>query len=83
MRKVPRKVRSSDQESEVPTNIKMVSRGLFVGTNMILPRNVGSSDLVSGVPTYTFQLQKDRFLIRINLEILRDMACRHMRQLDA
>jgi hypothetical protein len=54
MRKVPRMVGSSDLASEVPTNIKIVSRGPFVGTNMKLPRIVGSSDLYFSAP-------KDRF----------------------
>jgi hypothetical protein len=62
MKKVPMEiVGSSDGVSEVPINIEMVSRGPFVGTNMILLRSVRSSDWLSEVPTYTFQLQKDRF----------------------
>jgi hypothetical protein len=63
MKKVPMEiVESSDGLLEVPTNIKMISRGSFVGTSMILPRSVGSFDHGSEVLTYTFQLQKDRFL---------------------
>jgi hypothetical protein len=51
MKKVPMEiVGSSNGGLEVPMNIKMLSRGPFVGTKMILPRNVGSSNLYFSAP---------------------------------
>jgi hypothetical protein len=63
MKKVPRVIRSSDVVSEVTMNIKTASRGPFAGATLILPMVVGSSDLGSGVLTYTFSSIKIDFEI--------------------
>ena len=44
---------------------------------------VGSSDTVLEVPTSMEQLQKDRFLRWIDLEIFIGFACGHIRQLNS